>query len=218
MRKNFLLALFGLGALAAGGPVEAQTTDGAFGIHRGFSLELSVANVGIDQFDVNREAIGLRPRWCPFRRGCLFIDICWIPRPWPDPWVNRPLGIPGELLEVGPGLQVAPAFEFHFSPESRLRPALYLGAGVSRIEGQTLDLGERGRFRTEADTSPLVMYGGSLAYDLTPKTTFRFQAGASTTFIDELKVSGPNGQAATADGRDITSPIVGVSLSYSFGR
>lgn len=62
------------------------------------------------------------------------------------------------------------------------------------------------------------MYGGSLAYDLAPKTTFRFQAGASTTFINELKVSGPNGRTATANGRDITSLILGVSLSYNFGR
>jgi hypothetical protein len=218
MRKHLWLALFGLGALSGGLPVAAQSTADSGGVHRGFALELSVADIGIDQFEVQRVAIGVRPRWCPNPPWCWFIDFCWIPDPWPDPW---PLivfpGIRGDRLEVGPGLLVAPAVEYHFQPESRVRPALYLGAGVNYSGGQTVDLGAQGRLTTESDTSPAVIYGASLAYDLTPRTTFRFQAGASTAFNGELKVRDSNGRTATADGGSVTSPILGVSLSYNFG-
>lgn len=52
----------------------------------GFSLDIGVATVARDGFDVVRPGFGINPRWC-WRGGvlCWWVDIWWIIGPRPDP-------------------------------------------------------------------------------------------------------------------------------------
>lgn len=187
-----------------------------------FSVDVAVANVGIDQFDINREAIGLNPRWCweRNRRWCWWLDLWWIPRDWRDPWrgqlevFDRP--VPIEDLKVGPGLMVAPAIEYTFRAEERLRPALYAGLGVERDGGRTTEIAGVGSFETSAVTSPVAIYGLALTYDLTPRTAFRFTLGGSTAFMDDMTIRTPSGKV-TLEGSNLHSGIVSVGLNFALG-
>lgn len=188
-----------------------------------FSVDVAVANVGIDQFDINREAFGLNPRWCRQRarpRWCIWLDLWWIPREWPDPWPGPVEGFEQRVLiedlRVGPGLMVAPALEYTFRAEERLRPGLYAGFGVQRDGGQTTDIAGVGSFETEAVTSPVAIYGLALTYDLTPRTAFRFTLGGSTAFMDDMTLRTPNGKV-TMEGSNLHSGIVSVGLNFALG-
>ncbi|MCH9646602.1 MAG: hypothetical protein K0U98_00105 [Deltaproteobacteria bacterium] len=229
MRVTLIPLFLTLAMSLATDPILAQTSDQEDS-QAGFSLELSVANIGIDGFDTNRLGIGLRPRWCPDILGsriCVWLDICRIPRPWRDPWAGPigpipPIGPRASLndLEVGPGWLIAPAVEFQLRRQGKFRPAIYLGAGIQQVDGRTTDLGARGRFTTESSTSPTVMYGFNFAQAISPRTTLRFQLGAFTTFQEDLEItatSRDSSQRITADGHSVTSGIVGIGLAYRFG-
>ncbi len=191
----------------------------------GFSLELSLADVGIDRFEDHRLAIGVRPRWCPRNRWngrvCFWVDVCRILRPWPDPWPGLVApGVPLSDLETGPGWMFASNVELELAPEARLRPAVYAGVGFGLTEGNTTDLGARGRYTIGASWSPLLSYGFMLATDLSPRTTLRLQLGATTEFMDDMTVTGVlQGQpvVSTAQGGSVTNGIVGVSFAVRFG-
>ncbi len=221
MKKTLLVtSLLTLGLAA---PVAAQEGGNvALREGAGFSLDVAVANVGIDQFDQNQLGIGVIPRWCWLqRRWCWWMDLWWIDGPWRDPWRRRILfeeqTIPLGELEVGPGFMAAPAIEYTFSPESRFRPSVYVGFGVQRDEGQTTTVPGAGRFETSTVTSPVAIFGLGLTYDLTPRAALRFTVGGSRLFTDDLEVRDPNGQTTTFEGGDMTSGIVSVGVNFGFG-
>ncbi len=217
--------LLALGLFTAAGSASAQEAaeTGALREAPRFSVDLALANVGIDEFDINRLGVGFIPRWCPNRswRWCWWIDIWWIPRPWPDPWQGvLPLREGPVLvrdLEVGPGLMVAPAIEYTFRAEERVRPSLYLGFGLQRDEGRTTDIAGVGGLSTSTTTSPVAIYGAGLTYDLSSRTSLRFTAGASTAFMDEMDIRGPGGQKFTVEGEELHSGIISVGLNVGLG-
>ncbi|HEX4953748.1 MAG TPA: hypothetical protein VF017_10185 [Thermoanaerobaculia bacterium] len=220
MKKTMLVV--GLLALGLAGPAAAQEPGGgALRESGGFSLDVAVANVGIDQFDQNRLGVGVIPRWCWFQgRWCWWLDIWWIDGPWRDPWKRRilfeDLLIPLGELEVGPGFMVAPALEYTWNSEGRLRPSVYAGFGLQRDEGQTTTVPGAGRFETSNVTSPVAIFGLGLTYDLSARTALRLTVGGSRLFTDDLEVRDPNGQVTTFEGGDMTSGIVSVGLNFGF--
>jgi hypothetical protein len=218
--RSLALGLTALAWLIGAGSAAAQEGSEVPRPAAGFSLELSGAAVGIDGFDQTRAAIGLRPRWCtPNRPWCVWVDFCRIFPPWRDPWPGRlRRDVPISDLDVGPGWLLAPALEYTFQSEARVRPAVYLGAGIERVEGRTTDLGERGSYRIDTMDNPVVTYGFNLAYDLSPRTTLRFQVGATTAFVDDMEIRGSDGRRFPVEGGSVTNGVVGLSLSYSFGR
>lgn len=215
MRRSIIVScfLFALLGFAASRPANAQSA-------AGFSLEVAASGIARDDLSDPRLALGLRPRWCPSGnpRFCFLLDVCRILQPGKDPWRRLPFpNVRGEELKIGPSWLVAPTVELGLgSPEATIRPALYLGAGLNRAEGRDTNLGERGQFNIATSTSPMVTYGVNLAFDLSDRSTLRFQLGAATTFQDDVRVT-RNGVARTAQGDTVTAGVFGVSLGFALG-
>ncbi len=223
MNRTFAMSLILLGLAVIASSAQAQSAEGLREL-QGFSLEVAVAIVGIDEFEINQEAVGLIPRWCwdrnQRREWCWWIDVWWINGPWPDPWrgllVVDDIPVPVGDLDVGPGLMIAPAIEYRFQPENRLSPSLYLGLGAQWDDGATTEIAGVGRFTTSSTTSPVAIFGGALTYDLNARTSLRVAAGGSVVFMGDMDIQGPNGASFNVSGGDILSGIVSVGLEFGF--
>ncbi|MCP3956946.1 MAG: hypothetical protein GY719_03750 [bacterium] len=222
MNRTLATSLILLGLTLIASSASAQSAE-ALRDRDGFSLEIAAAVVGIDEFEVNQEAIGLIPRWCWDRNNrrewCWWIDIWWINGPWPDPWrgflLVDDIPVPVGDLDVGPGWMIAPAIEYRFQPENRLSPSLYLGVGAQYDEGATTEIAGIGQFTTTSTTSPVAIFGGALTYDLSDRTSLRVAAGGSLVFMGDMDIRGP-GANFNVDGGETLSGIVSVGLEFGF--
>lgn len=222
MKPVLTICLTAIALALATSAVSAQTT--ALREQQGFSVEFAVGVVGIDEFDSTELAVAVNPRWCRDRNDrriwCWWIDIWWINGPWPDPWRGLlrvdDLDIPVGDLDVGPALMIAPALEYQFRADDRLSPSLYFGVGAQRDEGATTVIPGVGAFKTESVTSPVAIFGGALTYDLTDRTALRIAAGGSMVFMDDMDITGPNGELFNAQGGDTLSGVISVGLDVSF--
>lgn len=220
MSRNILwMALVTLGLLATATPATAAE---ALREDTGFSIEFATGVVGIDGLDETQAAVAVIPRWCRdvWRNWCIWIDIWWIDGPWPDPWrgvlLVNDVPVPVSSLDVGPGLMLAPAFEYRFQPQARLTPSLYFGAGVQFDEGATTNVAGVGDFRTESTTSPVAIFGGALTYDLNQRSALRFGLGGSVLFMGDMDITAPDGSIFNVDGDDNFSSVLSVGVDVRF--
>ncbi len=156
------------------------------------------------------------PLWC----WGIEIPIIWIPSPYPDPWVGT-IVIDNQLidvqnLEVGSSLAVAVEPAFFFKPNSRLNGSLFVGVGFQADEGQTTTVPEVGTFRTSPHTSPMVTYGGSVGYQISDRTSLRFEARGVTVFTDEMTVRTLAGATQSVEGETMTHPFLSVGFDFRF--
>jgi len=205
-----------------------------------FSLAVGVGSVGIDDFDDNRLALNLTPRF-KLRAAArsavnLTLPILWLPnshlggREIPfnelqDLCAALGLDCPeNSKLEVGPSIAVAANVEWIFRTNCCVRPSVSLGAGFWYDRGHTTQIPDAGfgnvgdlaggGIEIEDEIAPIVSFAAAISRPLTTRTALRLEVRAVTAFYDDLTVE-VVGIPAALGGGSVTSGFLTVGVEFS---